>query len=336
MIMKYSIIVPIYKVESYLEECINSVLNQTYSDFELILVDDGSPDNCPKICDNYASFDNRIIVVHKENGGLVSARKAGLEVASGHYIICLDGDDKIDNRCIEVLDKYLNEYNPDVLCFGHKIYSKNKVLEDCYVKGHEFGFYNRNKIEREILSKLLYEEHNKRNLNIWGKVYKTDLYKQYQMKVDSRITMGEDSACVYPLIANAQSMMIISECLYYYRVNPTSMTKTKQVYSWKVFELIYDLYEKEVELDKLNQRMQFCQSRVHNLFIVACSRFYQEKKYIEIKQDINEELKKTKNAMCIEKACFNSLLMKMVRISLKYRLYSLILLYSKFRLLTKY
>ena len=91
-----SIIVPIYKVEDYIRECIDSILAQTYPDFELILVDDGSPDSCGRICDDYANRDNRIKVVHKVNGGLTSARNAGLEVAKGEWIMHVDGDDWIE------------------------------------------------------------------------------------------------------------------------------------------------------------------------------------------------------------------------------------------------
>ena len=93
--MFFSVIVPVYKVEKYLPNAIESVLNQTFSDFELILVDDGSPDRCPEICDNYKEKDSRIKVVHKPNGGLASARRAGIKLAEGDYVLNLDSDDRI-------------------------------------------------------------------------------------------------------------------------------------------------------------------------------------------------------------------------------------------------
>ena len=93
--MKVSAIVPVYNVEKYIYRCVDSILNQTFSDFELILVDDGSPDNCPQICDEYAKKDSRIKVIHKENGGLSSARNAGLDIASGEWISFIDSDDWI-------------------------------------------------------------------------------------------------------------------------------------------------------------------------------------------------------------------------------------------------
>ena len=123
--MKYSIIVPIYKIEKYLSQCIESVLVQDFKDYELILVDDGSPDSCPQICDSYAERDNRIKVVHKENGGLVSARKAGLAISSGDYAFCLDGDDFLHPECLQRVNNVLEQYKPDVICFGYIIFLEN-------------------------------------------------------------------------------------------------------------------------------------------------------------------------------------------------------------------
>ena len=91
---KLSVIIPIYKVENYLERCVKSVLNQDYRDFEVILVDDGSPDRCPQICDDLARMDDRIVVVHKTNGGLSAARNSGIEIAKGEYLVFLDSDDQ--------------------------------------------------------------------------------------------------------------------------------------------------------------------------------------------------------------------------------------------------
>ncbi len=129
--MKYSIIVPVYNVEDYLPECVNSILTQKYDDFELILVDDGSPDNCPHICDSYAKEDERVKVVHKENGGLSDARNAGVKVATGDYILFVDSDDYWN--CPHVLKKIndvLMERKVDLVQFGQeKLYQNdNKIV----------------------------------------------------------------------------------------------------------------------------------------------------------------------------------------------------------------
>ena len=98
-----SVIVPVYKVEKYLDNCVRSILTQTYSDFELILVDDGSPDNCPKICDDYATNDDRIVVLHKQNSGLSDARNSGLKIAKGSFVTFIDSDDYVANDYLETM-----------------------------------------------------------------------------------------------------------------------------------------------------------------------------------------------------------------------------------------
>lgn len=112
--MFFSIIVPVYKVENYLEECVDSILSQSFEDFELILIDDGSPDKCPQICDNYKQRDNRIKVIHKENGGLSSARNAGLDIASGDYIVFVDSDDVVSPNSLLGMKNSLSQFQ-DVL-----------------------------------------------------------------------------------------------------------------------------------------------------------------------------------------------------------------------------
>ena len=106
-----SIVIPVYKVEKYLEKCVESVINQTYKNLEILLVNDGSPDNCPKICDEYAQKDNRIKVIHKENGGLSDARNAGIDVATGKYITFIDSDDYISNDYVEYMYNLLKQNN---------------------------------------------------------------------------------------------------------------------------------------------------------------------------------------------------------------------------------
>ena len=113
------VIIPVYKVEKYIAECIESILAQTHSDFELILVDDGSPDNCPRICDEYAAKDDRIRVIHKKNGGLMSTRKLGAEEAVGEYLCFVDGDDFVAEDMLENYDRILSDYNVDMICCGH-------------------------------------------------------------------------------------------------------------------------------------------------------------------------------------------------------------------------
>lgn len=113
--IKFSVVLPIYNVEKYLNRCLDSVMNQTYKKLEIILVDDGSPDNCPQMCDNWAKVDDRIKVVHKKNAGLGEARNSGLDVATGDYIAFFDSDDYIDTRLFEELYTVIISVNPDLI-----------------------------------------------------------------------------------------------------------------------------------------------------------------------------------------------------------------------------
>ena len=126
--MFFSVIVPIYKVEKYLTRCIESVLEQSFSDYELILVDDGSPDACPGICDRYAEKDGRIRVIHKENGGLVSARQAGIRVAAGEYVFNLDGDDALAPGALASAHEIIMETGADFRTYAAKTESRMPLL----------------------------------------------------------------------------------------------------------------------------------------------------------------------------------------------------------------
>ncbi|MBA1325633.1 glycosyltransferase [Enterococcus faecium] len=135
-----SIIVPVYKVEKYLRKCVDSILAQTFTDFEVILVDDGSPDNSGKICDEYAEKDNRVRVIHKENGGLSSARNAGIDVARGKYLGFVDSDDYIDEDMYEILYENLKIHDADISSvelipfYGGRYKEKNKEKKSNYIK----------------------------------------------------------------------------------------------------------------------------------------------------------------------------------------------------------
>lgn len=115
----FSVVVPIFNVEMFLEECIKSVLKQTYTEFELILVDDGSTDESSSICDRYEKEDERIKVIHKSNQGLVSARKAGIAIAKGEYAVCLDSDDWLQKDHLLNLSRIIRKFSPDIICFNH-------------------------------------------------------------------------------------------------------------------------------------------------------------------------------------------------------------------------
>jgi glycosyltransferase involved in cell wall biosynthesis len=230
--MLFSVIVPIYNIEKYLSRCIDSVLSQSFSDFELILVDDGSPDNCPAICDEYAKKDSRIKVIHKENGGLVSARQAGIVEAIGDYVFHLDGDDAICPDALESAYEIICKYHPDIVSFSYRRYVDGElgdVVDDLV----DEGLYNRADIEEKIHPNLLSNESMKNLFYfLWGKAIKRELATKHQLKVNRKISLGEDVSCSFPCFMEAENVYMSRKVIYLYTIRNDSLTtnfKTSQI-----------------------------------------------------------------------------------------------------------
>ncbi len=140
-----SIIVPVYKVEKFLRKCLDSIIYQTYQNLDIVLVDDGSPDKCGIICDEYAAKDSRIQVIHKQNGGLVLARLSGYEITKGDYLLFVDSDDFIVNDAVEIFVRYALCYDVDMVIAQHFIQMDDKCIGD--LRTARKGLYNKNEIE---------------------------------------------------------------------------------------------------------------------------------------------------------------------------------------------
>ena len=223
--MFFSVIVPVYKVEKYLRGSIESVLNQTFSDFELILVDDGSPDSCPQICDNYKEKDARIKVVHKTNGGLASARRAGISVSEGEYVLNLDSDDLIQNDTLECAYKIIKETNCEIVSFAYK-WVKNGIAINMTNDGLNEGLYAGKDIEKHIYPRILMDKNmNHISYYLSGKVIKRELLVPCQLGVSEKISLGEDLCCVIPCYLHAKSVYISKKESYLYTVRENSMSK---------------------------------------------------------------------------------------------------------------
>ena len=223
--MFFSVIVPVYKVEEYLPKCIESVLSQSFSDFELILVDDGSPDSCPEICDEYKEKDERIKVIHKPNGGLASARRAGIKEAQGEYVFNLDSDDLIEKDTLECAYNLIKETNCEIVSFAYR-WVKNgktvKITNDCL----DEGLYSEKDIEKHIYPKLLMDK-NMEHVSYYlsGKAVKREFLTPHQLNVSEKISLGEDLCCVVPCYLNAKSVYISKKEAYLYTVRETSLSK---------------------------------------------------------------------------------------------------------------
>lgn len=216
-----SVIVPVYNVENYLCRCVDSILGQTYTDFELILVDDGSPDNCGAICDEYAAKDNRIVVIHKENGGLSAARNAGLDAATGKYIYFLDSDDSIKSNLIETVVPYF-ESGADLVVFNHERVHPDGLVIPCV---HELGTYalsEENRVGFYTKTLLSYSI----GWEAWNRMFRRDTIETYHLRfVDNRRIFAEDMYFCLCYCAHVQKIISIPQSLYYYTVREDSIMR---------------------------------------------------------------------------------------------------------------
>lgn len=223
--MFFSVIVPVYNVEKYLPDCIESVLGQSFSDFELILVDDGSTDSCSGICDDYKKKNHRIKVIHKENAGLAAARRSGIKIAEGDYVFNLDSDDLIESDTLECAHRMIKETDCEIVAFAYK-WVKNGKTVNITDDGLDEGFYIKDDIEKHIYPRLLMDKNMKHiSYYLSGKAIKRELIAPHQLNMNEKISLGEDLCCVVPCYLDAKSVYISKKTAYLYTVRENSMSK---------------------------------------------------------------------------------------------------------------
>lgn len=249
--MRFSIIVPIYNIEKYINECLSSIQNQTFKDFECIMVDDGSTDKSAGICDEYIKTDNRFVVIHKENGGLVSARKAGCNIAVGEYIVSIDGDDLVAPDFLEQINNAILDDEVDSVCIRYSFYPDDKKYNPGVIQF--LGKYNGDDIEK-ITSAYLYDSESD-GINsgrilfpIWTKCVRNSIYKECQNKVLNEITSGEDTIFTLHWCNNVSSVNFIEYDGYFYRQNDSSIEHTINEKNFDNLELLYNEMKKVSEL----------------------------------------------------------------------------------------
>lgn len=211
-----SVIVPVYKVEKYINKCVESILNQTYKDYELILVDDGSPDNCGQICDSWAKKDNRIKVIHKENGGLSDARNVAVEIAKGDYITFIDSDDFIECDYLRILYNLIMETNAEIASCCPNVFWEGETVAR---SGEEV--HNSVLEPEEAFSNMLYED--KLTNSAWGKIYSRQLFTNVRYPKGK---LYEDMYVTYKLIMKSNRIVCTNLKLYNYLIRKNSIIGT--------------------------------------------------------------------------------------------------------------
>ena len=240
-----AVIVPVYNCSNYLPVCVDSILKQEYKNLEIILVDDGSTDESAEICDSYMQKDSRVKVIHKENGGMISARAAGVAAATARYATFVDADDWINEKTYSSLMGLLIESGADVITYGCFRYWEDtdyKIDMDSTIAA---GFYNKDAMMQEIIPRMLFDEGIEKwalDPALWMKIFKKELLEEeYKTLGEKTFNYGEDTAVIYPLLLKCESIFITHNAYYYHRQRPRYV-KSPYFSDEKFYDKLYELY----------------------------------------------------------------------------------------------
>lgn len=312
-----SVVIPVYNVEKYLDRCLDSVVNQTYKNLEILLIDDGSTDKSSKICDNWAIKDKRIKVIHKNNAGLGMARNTGIENATGNYICFFDSDDYVN---VEILNKsyaLIKKENADIVVFGLRHVDNHEKMLNAFVPNGEQKVFSGEEVQDVFLPDLINscsEEAKLHGLSLSACVclYDTKLLKSSNWRfVSEREILSEDSYSLIALYKHINKVVVLGEVGYYYCNNKTSLTHT---YRDDRYEKIKDFYNKSVQLQQDLGYSIKVKERLARLFLAFCIEAMKQVVLSEITS--SEQKEKLKNIILDET-------MRGVLTSLSYNCYSL-------------
>lgn len=334
---KVSIIIPIYKVgENFLRKCIESTISQTLEDIEIILIDDGSPDNCGQICDEYAKKDGRIIVIHQKNKGLCGARNAGVKRATGEWISFVDGDDWIESEMCETLYNYSKNDDFDVIICGITKDYKHKSCKYDYSKFEDKKVYENEEckyLQKEML------DHTARISSVYAKLIKRDILLKYNVFHNESLRQGaEGIEFNLRLFKNVKKVLFVKEHFYHYMYNPESISAShdekNHIYVLKCFEEI----KKEInEFDNKDELLEMFYNRMlYTIVATAISGYFnpenkekfevKKKKYMQyLKEPLIQETLEKANFKKLDKERF--IIIKLIQ----FRCYRIISLLAKLR-----
>lgn len=311
--IKISVIIPVYNVEKYIKKAIESVINQTYKNLEIILVDDGSTDNSGFICDEYANIDERITVIHKENGGIVSARKTGINLANGDYAVNLDPDDWIEATAYEQVVKIIEERHPDIIAYGMKK-EFNGFIESQPIQLAE-GQYNQKEFWIAFCNKVskypFYEQPI--DMSQCDKVVKTELFKKHQSNCNEALKKNVDDAVIFPMLLDMKSIYIESRCWYHYCVRKTSIlwqTKKDDDIRYKMLALhLIDAYKRYNKMGVCSKEFLLYKLVYHMMLDIPDTLFEMEQ------CKIYPQIKKSNNIVIYGKGVFANRFIENIRMS---------------------
>lgn len=320
-----SVIVPVYNSEKYLKRCIDSILNQTYKAIELILVDDGSPDNCGKICDEYAKKDKRVRVIHKTNAGVSAARNSGLEIALGNYATFVDSDDYIEPEMYSNMMEKVHQYNCDVvMCDCIKDFTDHSEI---YTHDIRAGFYDKEQLVNEYYPHLLMMENVEYPATISNCLILFNRNKLGNLRYVVGVRYSEDLLFGAQLVYNTDSFYYMKEQAYYhYYMNPTSATHKFTVDKWNDYKTLHfeiNKYFSECESFDFSHQIDLCllffvYNSVSNIF--SADNLEREKKFEIVKNILGDnEVRRMFSNIKVLKLPISKKL-KIVTIIYKYRI----------------
>ena len=313
---KISVIVPVYNVEKYLDKCVESIVNQTYENLEIILVDDGSTDNCPQMCDDWAERDSRIIVIHKENGGVSSTRNAGLDCATGQYIGFVDADDYIELNMYEILLKAIKLYQTGiVVCNNTHVDNHGNILS--FPTENAQVFIKDEDLMVSFIKGTIFD-----STSTCNKLFKSEIILKNSIRFPTDIKVGEDLLFNYSVIKYSSGLILIKDVLYNYVFHSDSAMRkinSDVINRWRNIKFI-------LEKEKYNKKIYYIALKKYSSELLCCLRELLRsedyslinKHYIEITNEIKKYTKEflqvkdlTKmNRLCIKIISFNPKLFK--------------------------
>ncbi|MBP1675648.1 MAG: glycosyl transferase [Bacteroidetes bacterium] len=336
---KVSIIVPIYNVEKYLDRCMQSLLNQTLKDIEIIMVDDESPDNCPAMCDEYAKQDNRVKVIHKKNGGLGFARNSGLELVTGEYVAFLDSDDFVDVTMYEKLYTFLKKNKLDTcFCSSNLYYSANQIVPVNECK-EERIFSGRHAINNFMMNMLGADmsitSDDSYMISVWKAIYSTRIINTNSIRFNSeKLIASEDLFFHIDYLSKAVQVGFIPQNLHYYFYNSTSISKTYSEQKYKRLTAAIHALEGHLKKYLLPQFFNYYyQCQIVHLYKIILNYEIEQLRYsyFKLRNKIAKELKTdilrgAITSLPLQDYTFKK---KLYLIALKYRIVDLLILIVK-------
>lgn len=248
--MKISVIIPVYNVEKYLEKCVESVTNQTLKNIEIILVDDGSPDSCPQICDSLADKDTRIKVIHKTNGGLSSARNAGLKMAKGEWIYFLDSDDYIEPQTLEIMLSFTKNKSIDIVIAGVQPFYNGTTKPSVF--DSMVQYFSRYETIKKINTKQII----KLPAVACGKLYKKSIIDKYNIQFDNRL-INEDEAWSWYYNTKIKNGIYLPNKFYKYLIREDSIVGNKQNNGKKLGDILLIIEKVHTHMNEHNLIKKF-------------------------------------------------------------------------------